>query len=675
MNQRTFQEISDDVLRAREAQDGAALSRCAAELDALGTTEAQALAARSRGTVLILVDNNTAESLAQFRKALALYTALNDKESMAKTHRNVGAVNEELGQYAEALEHYQRSLQLFEETGNELGAARARSRIGIIMRDTGSNAEAFSLLRQSLETFENIGEPGDIALTLNNLGNILKNSGQYPEALAHYERAVQLFEESGDRNGIALVTDNIASVYYMIEDHVRAIEYRQHALELYEALGDMRKFAVTLSNMANIYVQQNDLDRAISNYRKALELVKHHGSQYDVAHTTGGLLGVLLRKGPSDETDQLLASMDAMSIPSVTTKLYLEASRALLQEHRGMLDDAKNTLLASLVVAQECNLPFDQVGIHDQLRDLALKMNDLAAYVEHNNAFQRITEEINGKEMATKLAMQAKQREIDAREREHAQHMAVLHSTLPKEVAARVARGEVVNDHYDNASVIFLDIVGFTELSSTMSSQEVIALLDDVFTQCDAICATHGVTKIKTIGDSYMCVSFDSVINAAFCALDMSRISISHAVSHEVSHTVSHEVAFRIGMHCGPVTAGVIGKERMQYDVWGDTVNVASRMESAGEPGKVHVSEALALNLKKNTESRTQDPILHAVSHNVSHEVSHAEGVLPVSHSVSHASVPQSELGTRHSSLVTQLRGSIDIKGKGPMNTYWLEER
>jgi class 3 adenylate cyclase len=181
-----------------------------------------------------------------------------------------------------------------------------------------------------------------------------------------------------------------------------------------------------------------------------------------------------------------------------------------------------------------------------------------------------------------------------------------------------------------------------------MSSQEVISLLDDVFTQCDAICAKHGVTKIKTIGDSYMAVSFGSVANAALCALEMSCIK----VNYKVSHSVSHEVLFRIGMHCGPVTAGVIGKERMQYDVWGDTVNVASRMESTGEPGKVHVSEALAIELKSNTEYTIQNPVPHEVSHSVSHEV---------------------PLVTRHLSFATQLRGLVDIKGKGPMTTFWLE--
>jgi class 3 adenylate cyclase len=207
--------------------------------------------------------------------------------------------------------------------------------------------------------------------------------------------------------------------------------------------------------------------------------------------------------------------------------------------------------------------------------------------------------------------------------------------------------------------VIFLDIVGFTTLSEQLSSAEVVLLLESVFTALDNVCKKHDVVKIKTIGDSYMAVAFPQgsssseqraantvphsvrndnahVFSSASAALDM-----LHAVSHIVSPTGS-PVEVRLGVHCGAVTAGVIGKERLQYDVWGDTVNVASRMESSGEPGRIHVSKAFADALNTSPPSP-----LSSVRGGTS----------------SRFPVPCS----------LRERGAIEIKGKGLMKTYWLE--
>ncbi|MBK7186417.1 MAG: tetratricopeptide repeat protein [Ignavibacteria bacterium] len=643
MNQRPFHEISDGVLQARDVRDADAMLQHAAELEELGTAEGRALAARTRGSVYLLRDRNTTKALEQFENALELYRGLNDPAGMAKSHRNVAEVYEQLGQFSDALEHFYQALNLYEETGNHYGAARTRRFLGTVLKATGNWVEAFSLFHQALATYNTLGSTRDIALTLNVLGIVLKNSGQYPEALEHFYRSLSLFEELGDHDGVALVTDNIGSVYYMIEDYQLAIEFRERSLRHYESVGDERSVSSILSNIGNVYVVKNDFDRALEYYRRASAITMRTGTQRDVARTTGLILGVLVRKGPSDEADQLLASLDAMSIPDVNTRLYMESSRALLQEQRGMYDESRKTLLSSLMVAQECALPFDEVGIHGQLRDLALKQNDLAAYVEHNNAYQRINEEINGKATTTTLAMQEAERKMAKERQAHEKHLAILHSTLPQHIAERVARGEVVNDHYDNASVIFLDIVGFTDLSSSMKSQDVITLLDNIFTQCDAICEQYNVTKIKTIGDSYMAVAFEtanteqrtanSVVRAANAAIEMMNVTLNEELTKALEKALNKPIIeFRIGIHCGPVTAGVIGTQRMQYDVWGDTVNVASRLESTSLPGQIQTSEAFAAILSATSLGDSVERPVQVVE-----------------------------------------RGTFEIKGKGMMKTYWLE--
>jgi adenylate cyclase len=691
---RAFEEIQADIDHAASINDADALLRCAAELDGIGTRAAEASAHTARGRARYLrADYST--SMEHYDCALKLYEELEDRNSIARVMTNVGSVHSYTGDPTAALDQFHRALAIFEELGDRKGVATVTGNIGNAHMSAGDFMAALEHYHRAVALYTELGIRSGVASVTGNTGMVLERTGDFPAALEHYRHALALHEELGDRSSIARVTGSIGSLHFATGDYPTALDQFHRALAIYEELDDRKGMATVTGNIGQVYASTGDQPRALEYFHRALAVHEeigdrrgaasvtgsigivcgmsgdHHsaleflhraralhevlGERHEVARVSGNIMEELITISSDTEAQALLQAMDALQIDDPRIRIGRELRRAILQQRSGDLDNAAETLFRARAEAHTLGLRLYEANTHKALRDLALTRNDLAGYVEHNNEYTRITEEINGKETATKLAMQAKQREIDAKDRETQKQLAVLHSTLPKDVADRVARGEVVNDHFENATVIFLDIVGFTEISATMSSQDVIVLLDDVFTQCDAICAKHGVTKIKTIGDSYMCVAFDSVVNAALCALDMSRIRLSHEVSHSVSHNVSHEVLFRIGMHCGPVTAGVIGKERMQYDVWGDTVNVASRMESAGEPGRVHVSEAFALNLKSNQESRVKNPI--SESHEVSHAVSHA-----VSHEVSHA-VP----------LVTIERGSIDIKGKGLMQTYWLE--
>ncbi|MBS1561018.1 MAG: tetratricopeptide repeat protein [Bacteroidetes bacterium] len=662
MEYRTFEELYDLINQAISINDAVTLERCATELEELGTMKARSIAFNARG-VAERIKGNYALALQHYQRSLDLAEELGSSSAMASTIGNIGNIYLAIGDPAQALDHFQRALVLHRENGDRSKAAIIMESIGVVYAETSQYALALHYYHEALAEHTELDNRNSMATAYGNIGLVYSDTGDYPAALEQLHKALPLHEEVNDLIGIARATNNIGNIYHVAGNNALALEHYTRALALNEKVGYRHGVSSTTGSIGDVYISFGNTEIALEHFRRAADLCSELQDIRGLAWNYGRIMSALLDAGSYAEAEATLTVLDELHVDDPRAGIFRETSRARLQELQGRIDEAAETLRSVMATAVEYSLAPEMSVIHKQLRDLALKRNDLAAYVEHSNEYTRITEEINGRDAATKIAMQAKQREIDAKERETQKQLAVLHSTLPKEVAERVARGEVVNDHFENAAVIFLDIVGFTEISSTMSSQEVITLLDDVFTQCDAICAKYGVTKIKTIGDSYMCVSFDNVVNAALCALEMSRIVLSHEVSHNVSHSVSHsvshvedvlpvshEVAFRIGMHCGPVTAGVIGKERMQYDVWGDTVNVASRMESTGEPGKLHVSEAFASELKRNTECTIQDAI----------KGSRNQG--------SHV-VP---LVTSNSSLVTQLRGSIDIKGKGPMTTYWL---
>ena len=202
----------------------------------------------------------------------------------------------------------------------------------------------------------------------------------------------------------------------------------------------------------------------------------------------------------------------------------------------------------------------------------------------------------------------------------------LLLNVLPQAIAERLKRGQkIIADSFTEATVLFADLVGFTELSTRISPTELVELLNRVFSKFDHLADHHRLEKIKTIGDAYMVVAglpvprADHVRAIADIAIDMQR-EIAKIKVHD-----GRPLSLRIGIHTGPVVAGVIGIRRFTYDLWGDTVNVASRMESQGDPERTQVTEAVYNRLKNGYNF--------------------------------------------------EQRGAIAIKGKGDMITYWLLDK
>ena len=177
------------------------------------------------------------------------------------------------------------------------------------------------------------------------------------------------------------------------------------------------------------------------------------------------------------------------------------------------------------------------------------------------------------------------------------QHMlseALIATVMPQAIAARLKSGgeERIADRIEMLSVMFADLAGFTAAAHGLTPEEVVDFLDGLVRNLDALCERHAVDKIKTIGDSYMAAGgFDG--GAADGAVAVGRLALAMLEVIDRQPPLGGRVLkFRIGIHCGPATAGVIGDTRFSYDVWGDAVNTASRMESYGVPGRIQVSEA-----------------------------------------------------------------------------------
>jgi len=186
----------------------------------------------------------------------------------------------------------------------------------------------------------------------------------------------------------------------------------------------------------------------------------------------------------------------------------------------------------------------------------------------------------------------------------------LLLNILPKSIIARMHRGEApIADRFHDVTILFSDIVGFTRMSMRRSASDVVALLNAIFSAVDRLALEYGIEKIKTIGDAYMAVAGlpeprdDHAQVIARLALAM------RDVVGEVSQRHGENLKIRIGVHTGNTVAGVIGIHKFAYDVWGDTVNTASAMESHGIPNEIQVSQASFLRLSEDFLLESRGPI------------------------------------------------------------------
>jgi class 3 adenylate cyclase/Tfp pilus assembly protein PilF len=696
MTSRAYEEIRADISAASSVNDARALRALAEEMMSLGTGIAVASAMNTNATADLLIGDYPA-ALEHYKQALALREEQGDLAGIAAVKSNIGLVFYNSGDYPLALEHYKQALALFEELGNRIGVANVIVCMGTLASSVGDFPAALEHARRALEVFEQLGNIAGTAMVTGNMGNALigtgdyatameqfqraltleeelgnaegvarntlgignvyYRTGDYPSAMQYYQRALGLYDELGRRAGAAKALGNIGSVYNLIGDQVSAIEFYKRALSLSEDLGDRDGIATLTADIGQVSCSASDYLTGLEFFRRSLAIHEESGNLRGIAFITGAIISTHLYLGEYDDAAQLLEDQSAMLMNDPVILLRHEENRARLELHRQDAESARDHLMKALEIANEFGMRTESADLNRHLRDLAQKRNDFAGYIEHNNEYQRITEEIRGQEATRKLAMLEAEKRIEAERAEKEKHRALLHNTLPPAIAERVLRGETVNDSFESAAVMFMDMVGFTTMSASMDPNDVVRLLSDIFTACDAIMAQHGLMKIKTIGDSYMAVAFSNtenqipntkhVVSAANAAVDVLRtLSAAHP-----------DIRVRIGLHCGPVTAGVIGTERMQYDVWGDTVNVASRMESHGEPGRVHVSESFALALdpgfKPENRGRRTENVRHPGESWDPDSTVNKESMTP-------------------DSMTLQERGVIDIKGKGPMTTYWL---
>jgi class 3 adenylate cyclase len=543
------------------------------------------------------------------------------------------------GDFQSALIYALNSLDLEDKITNLELKAKALGNIGVVYRTLSDYAQSLSYYQRALVIYEEIGNNAGIATNLGNMGNVYWGLSDYAKALDYYQKALAIAEEAGNNNGIATNLGNIGTVYHYLSDHTQALTYYQKALAINKELGNKDGMANNLGNIGNVHQNISDYAQALTYYQKAIAINEEIGSKTGIAVNLGNI-GIVYQN-ISNYPQALSYYQKALAINEeisnkngIARNLGNIGQQYAMKEFDGYNPDiTEEYLLRAIDIFEEIGEKINLYEIYLSLAALYEKQERWKESAIQFKKYHSLKEEVQNEEATKQAQLMENRRKMEEAERDRQVKLArfqeqekILLNILPAQIAERILEGEkrIANLH-EHVSVFFSDIVGFTKLSQTVTPDELLTMLNEIFSEFDRIARKHGLEKIKTIGDAYMAVAGvpmdqeDHAERAAGFALDVIEYM------KEYRKKSNSDLQIRVGLHSGKAIAGVIGENKFAYDLWGDSVNTASRMESHGEAGKIHVSDDFKNALTKSSLHFTE-------------------------------------------------RGEMEVKGKGMMKTYFLEK-
>ncbi len=516
-------------------------------------------------------------ALAYFKKSLKIMEVIGDKKGIAGSYNNIGIVYDNLGNYPDALQYYFAALKLREEIGDKKGIASSYNNIGGVYFDHGNYPAALKNYFASLKIHDELGYTLGIVTNYNNIGLVYSAQGNYPEALKIHFVSLKMKEEIRDKAGIALSYHNIGIIYRKQGNYPAALKNLFAALKIYEELGDKWGIALSQSNIGAVYTRQKKYYEASKYLNNSLSLSKEIGSLMRIQYCY-----------------TWLARLDSIQ---GNFKQALEQYKMSVITRDSMFNMEKTKKIMQMEVDKKIELANAEQEKKDALAQKELQRQKLV-----RNGF------IGGFAIVLVFAVVflwqrkkiSKEKQISEDERkksdaEKNRSEELLLNILPAEVAEELkSTGAAKAKTFSLVSVMFTDFKDFTSVSEKVSAELLVDEIHHCFSAFDAILQKYKIEKIKTIGDAYMCASglpvlnythAEDIVNAAF---EIRDFMAARKKEKESRREIPFEL--RIGIHTGPVVAGIVGVKKFQYDIWGDTVNLAARMESSGEAGKVNIS-------------------------------------------------------------------------------------
>lgn len=579
---------------------------------------------------------------------------------------NMASVELYRGNIDRSLELNQQSLALRKEIQDIRGIGRSLGNIGKIYGGLHNSKLALDYLNDALVHFEQVDDKALISFALNSIAAIYSTNGQYEQAIEIMSRSLTIIEDSGDVFMEIRTEITMANHYIQLQEYDKTKAYaelaiekaknnnflaqelqgllllgnmlstegnHQEALQICEQVlsrtkagehGGSRNYAYTL--MGWTYQEMGDYDNALLYYKEGIKIGRALNHP-NVEYTNAIELGVVYQlKKDGKNGVKWCGEALALGEAAGSIKNQAEACKCLYESYKLLNNGTKALRYHERYLTLQDSLQIKEAGKKLQALEFQkMMLQDSIAKADEARLVQETHEhELRQKNrmrnllgggglvllllaggIYSRLRYVRKSKAKLQVEKDRSENL--LLNILPAEIAEELKeKGKAQARDFDMVSILFSDFKGFTEQSAKLSAADLVNEINYCFEAFDGIMEKYGIEKIKTIGDAYMAAgglpvpTDDSTKNTVLAALEMQTLITQRKKINDELGKPAFEM--RVGIHTGPVVAGIVGVKKFQYDIWGDTVNTANRIESNGEVAKVNISRSTYELLKDDPQ-------------------------------------------------------------------------
>ena len=563
--------------------------------------------------------NDPDQSMQDARKVLELAFASSYYRAIPRMIMFQGISHDLKGQYDSAIMMYDSALLMAQKYDLKSDQGNIYNNYSIVYSIMGQLELSLEYCMKALNIFEEIEDSSSMARVYNSLGSRYSEMGMNDQAIAYYEKAIQINEKFEVYNSLVKNYGNIGTVYSSIDEHEKALEYYTKSFMILKDLDNKVDMSITLLNMAITYRNMKRFDFALSFAEQSYMLAKETNDEigklvyfvtiaeirkdqekYDLALNNYTIAESMADSmGAIQNLQEIYSGLaDIYAILGNFEKAY-RYNEKFNEGRISLLDTEKNKALEKVKAFED-----DKIKAEIDLLNKDAKIQDLV--IRRQKIIRNSIAGLGGLILLIAILLWHRYRYIRRIRNTLAEKNVIIQdekdksdklllNILPEQTAMELKeKGNSKARSFDMVSVLFTDFKGFTRMAEMLSPDELVAEIDHCFKAFDNIIAKYNIEKIKTIGDAYMCAGGLPVANktnpvdVVKAALDIRDFMARLKESRMQKGQPYFEI--RIGVHTGPVVAGIVGIKKFQYDIWGDTVNIASRMESSGEVGEVNIS-------------------------------------------------------------------------------------